>query len=54
MSKSLCKSKKSKKNNQDTAALADCDGEFMCRKCDRVASKKKKLCKPVKAVRGVE
>ncbi len=43
MSKTLCKSRKSKDGKKPTG-----DFTHVCRKCGRMASKKKKLCDPLK------
>ena len=49
MSKSLCKTKKSPKSGKSDSSPTGPDSAYICRKCDRLANKKKKLCKPVKS-----
>ena len=47
MSKTLCKSSKAKRK-AEKCAVAESGATHVCRKCERFATSKKKLCKPVK------
>jgi hypothetical protein len=52
MSKTLCKLAKSPKASDREGLDGDLvhDGRLVCRKCGRMANKKKRLCKPQKKV----
>jgi len=48
MSKTLCKSKKLRKATKKDCAEIPGHATHICRRCDRLADCKKKLCKPKK------
>jgi hypothetical protein len=48
MTKTLCKlAKRGKLNERDEGADLSQNARLVCRKCGRMANKKKRLCKPV-------